>query len=297
MSYHQAVRNHLQQVLFKVRVKLTLGIQGSSQMASRSKTSPNLQSDSLPTQRSRVHGNMQTFTLPDHSDNLPQAANCDCLQLVVFLLEDLETKSNYSENDHLDSILAFHKEALNQCATMVLCSNCTSRSENMMLLAIVCQKLTSLCETIVIKYQQQSLAPSQHVTESPSARKPGGSYFSNDNRSRSGSTTKYRSHIFFGDYEIDSCIEWDCMIRSLIVLQLRSLRDFLTRMKMVATSKLRGAQLKTIEAAEKRLGSVLQILRQCELHNRNLTEADTFNGVLYGRKKHAGVHVGGGSRS
>jgi hypothetical protein len=242
----------------KLGVELTFGVQGSSHMASWSTQSSHLQSDSLPTQKSRDHRKMQTFTLPDtasrDSDSLPKTTSCGCLQLVVSLLGDLETKSNYPENDRLDSILAFHKEALKQCTTMLLCSHCTSRSENMMLLAIVGQKLASLCETIVIKHQQQSLSPSQPITESSSSNKPGGI--------SPGSTTKYRGQVFFGDYEVDDCFEWECLIRSLIMLQLRSLRYFLSRMKMVAFSTLTGTQLKTIEAAERRLGNVLEILRQ-----------------------------------
>lgn len=186
--------------------------------------------------------NMQT---PSHSPTSDQ-----CLQTMVFLLEELENKSSSIESTALDSGLASHKEALNHCNAMLRCAQCTTRSENMMLLAFVCEKLVTLCEKVVGKYKGQPHPGHDFL------RRQG------DGMTSKGGSSGCSAAVVFGDYGVDLPLEWDCVIRVLIILQLKSLGNLLARMKMMASSTVRGAQLSVLLAAERRVGNVVALFQQ-----------------------------------
>lgn len=184
-------------------------------------------------------------TSSSHSSPSP----CDCLQTSVFLLEELEKKTSSTEPNVLDSVLAHHKDALNHCNTMLCCPRCTIRSENMMLLAVFCEKMVGLCEKVIYTYLRHV-----HIMS---------------RRDRiSEEIMKSRQKLFIGDYEVDVPHEWECLMRMLIILQLRSLRSLVIRMKMIASSASRSAQLSVLHITERKIGDLMLKFRRPELGGR-----------------------------
>jgi hypothetical protein len=170
---------------------------------------------------------------------------CQCLQTMVILLEELENKSRAIDPTALDSAMAYHKEALTQCNDMLHCARCSARSEYMMLLTVVCEKLVALCEKALHQYLE-------HIVQSP--KRPG------ENSSR--------QRIFLGDYEIDLTHEWEYLIKMLIVFQLRSLGRLLGKMKTQASSAIRGSQLQLLLATERRLRKMTVSLQRSQYQKR-----------------------------
>lgn len=172
------------------------------------------------------------------------------MQTIAFLLEQLENKSSSIESTALDSALASHKEALNHCNAMLRCAKCTARSENMMLLAFVCEKLVTLCEKVLGNYTGQP--------------RPGDEFLKRqgDGMASEGGGTGCCAKVLFGEYGVDLPLEWDCLIRVLIILQLKSLGNLLARIKMMASSAVRGAQLSVLLAAKRRVRNVVALFQQ-----------------------------------
>ena len=70
-----------------------------------------------------------------------------------------------------------------------------------MLLAVVCQKLVNLCETVVNKYQQQ-IWRSQGVSKEAVGKSPG------------EGTVERHQKIVFGKYTVDLPSKWDPLERA-----------------------------------------------------------------------------------
>lgn len=170
-------------------------------------------------------------------------STCQCLQSTVVLLEELENKSGAIDPTALDSAMAFHKEALIQCDAMLRCARCSARSEYMMLLTVVCEKLVALCEKVLHRYLE-------HIAQLG----PG------DNSSR--------QRIFLGDYEIDLTHEWEYLMKVVIVFQLRNLGRLLGKMKTLASSAIRGSQLQILIATERRLRRMTVSLQRSQYQTR-----------------------------
>lgn len=153
-------------------------------------------------------------------------AACQCLQRVVFLIDELETAQDTAAA-RLDAGLASHREALRHGEAMLLCGHCTARPENMTILTFLTDRLAGLCERIVDGYLERLLllggASGAGAAEDVSNGKK-------NNNSSSGS----RSGVFFGGYEVDSASEWELLVGNLIGLQLRALGGLMARVKEVA---------------------------------------------------------------
>lgn len=146
---------------------------------------------------------------------------CQCLNRAVSLLEALENKANHVSPHAIDSTLNFQKLALAHCSTMLRCRRCISRSGHMMLLTVVSGKLVALCEKVLGQWKQQV-----------------------------GHRNEEQHKIFFGEYEVDTIAEWTQIIKVLLLLQLRAIKDFLTRMKSIASKELRHTQLEMLQKSE-----------------------------------------------
>lgn len=77
-----------------------------------------------------------------------------------------------------------------------------------------------------------------------------------------------RQKLFIGDYEVDVPLEWKCLMRVLIILQLTSLQSLLIRMKMIASSASRSAQLSVLHITERKIGDLMLKLRRPELGSK-----------------------------
>lgn len=146
---------------------------------------------------------------------------CQCLSRAVSLLEALENKANHVSPHAIDSTLNFQKLALTHCSTILRCRRCTSRSDHMMLLTVVSGKLVALCEKVLGQWKQQI----SHRKEE-------------------------QRKILFGEYEVDTTEEWTQIIKVLLLLQLRGIKEFLTQMKLIASNELRHTQLEMLQKSE-----------------------------------------------
>ena len=196
------------------------------------------------------HQRKGSVSLISHSPKM-----CRCQSTAVLMLEELEVKIDIIDTLAPDTALAFHKKILSQSKAMLCCTQCTSRSENRMLLAFVCKKLGTLCERIVTRHiypmrQEHRETPKQQ--KDPTAQES--EAFSNGNQ----------HEAYLGNYEIDLPYELDCLIRVLIVLQLRGLKALLAKMNVVATN---GAYRSVLFAAERKIDNVAVKLHQCGIRS------------------------------
>jgi hypothetical protein len=173
--------------------------------------------------------------------------------MVGTLLEGLETKINLVNSAELDAILAGQKEALGHSGLVLNCASCIARPEYMLFLGLISEKVATLCELIVTKYTTEIQRHSEHER----------SFFS-DNGALLKKTFNGRKTVFLGDYKIESPVEWDCLIRVLIALQLRSFGTFLTEMRRIAALGPNPTQVFKVQATERRIGNLIQKLRQPE---------------------------------
>lgn len=176
---------------------------------------------------------------------------CQCLQTLVILLEETEHKSINVGSLSIESMLAYQKEARTRCATILQCGCCTTHSSNLMLLAVVCEKLVSLCDKVVSQY-------GQHAQQSQLRLNPS----QDSNAETTKKSMDERKRMFFGNYEISSTEEWEYMMRVLILLQLKSLGSLLSNIKRLASSKTRATQHSLLVTSERRCADVAAKLQQ-----------------------------------
>ncbi|KAI0556189.1 hypothetical protein F4679DRAFT_578310 [Xylaria curta] len=84
-----------------------------------------------------------------HERQMPESGGlCGCLTHVVHLLEEIDALVERDGLKSLDGALAAHKEALGCGATMLRCRVCTGRVENMIMLALMVDKLVRMCKDV-----------------------------------------------------------------------------------------------------------------------------------------------------
>lgn len=200
----------------------------------------------------RQTSSMSTLPRVQRSKTLPSSddspARCQCLRLIEVLLEDLERKNFLDDPVALDSILAWQRKALAHCSTVLGCSACVARSEYILLLGLITDRLATLCESTVSLYLKEV----QRRTTSQT---------SSDRRHHSRTSSEESSTVFLGCYEIESREEWSSLIRVLIVLQLRNLRSLLGDMNKAATTRTNASHLPMVQASERRVSNLIQKLR------------------------------------
>ena len=192
-------------------------------------------------------GNPSKVQLPP--DDSP--TRCQCLWTIEVSLEELERKKRIADPAALDSILASQKKALAGGNAVLDCSTCVTRSEYVLLLGLTTEKLVTLCESTVFLYLKE-------------VQRRSGSRTSSDSTCRSRTSSGESTKLFLGRYEIESLEEWSSLTRVLIVLQLRNLLTLLVRIKEAAVSGTNVTQLPMVKAAERRVGALIQKLRQPE---------------------------------
>ena len=183
--------------------------------------------------------------LPSSSDS---PARCQCLRVIGVLLEDLERKNCLDDPAAIDATLAGQKRAIAQCSTVLSCSTCVARSEYILLLGMITERLAIICESTVALYLKELQRRSNFRSSS------NGNYSSR-------SSSQEASTFFLGRYEIESPEEWSSLIRVLIVMQLRNLRSLLGGMKKAASAGTHTTQLPMVQATERRVASLIQKLR------------------------------------
>ncbi len=138
-------------------------------------------------------------------------ATCRCLQTVISVLEELENESDLIDSSGLDSVLAFHKEALAQCRVLLRCVACMARLEYPLLLVLVCEKLVNFCEKMV----------NEHLRR----RRGQVEFLAGKNSSGNGNLgmAHHQQKLSVGKYGVDLPVEFDCILKVLMALQLKAL--------------------------------------------------------------------------
>ena len=217
------------------------------------KTSSGLENFSLSTLARAQDGAESTLgnVLKDSSTADESPNRCQCLLTIEVSLEELEEKKHIVDPAALDSILTSQRKALAGGSSVLGCSTCIARSEYVLLLGLTTERLVSLCESAVSLYLEE-------VQRRSSSRiSPDGKYQS---RTSSGESKQF----FLGRYAVESLEEWSSLIRVLIVLHLRNLLTLLAGIKKAAVSGTNVTQLPMVQATERRVGNLIQKLRQPE---------------------------------
>ncbi len=147
--------------------------------------------------------------------------SCPCMHTALGILENLEVKNSRLNLYAVDHVLCFKKRALAQCNAMLDCRNCNALSGFMMLLVVICEKMVASFERLATSCREQQ---EQHQTP------PGVGGW----RKAEGTGLASGQSIFLGDYEVDLAEERWCLVRVLVMLQLKNLGNLLMRLKSVA---------------------------------------------------------------
>ena len=177
------------------------------------------------------------------------STRCRCLQVIQALLDDFESKAHLIDPAVLDCMLAWQKKALARCNLVLSCSTCVARSEYILLLGLIAERLATLCESTVSSYLKEVQRRCSHGSRL-------------DAKLGSRTSSEEPNNVFLGRYEVESPEEWSSLMRVLIVLQLQSVRDLLIGMKKVASAGTNKTQLPMVQATERRVGSLIHKLRE-----------------------------------
>lgn len=206
-----------------------------------------------------VHGIGQEGLLPN-GDLSPKALDrstssgtpCQCLHNIGMMLIELEAKSLVVENGTLDSMLASQKDFLSRCNSILDCQHCSMRAEYILLLGLLAQNLTNLCESTVNKFLEAVRRPSENH-ETLGATMP----------SRPLSETSDK--VYLGRYEVELPQEWHTLMKVLIVMQLQNVQSLLKGMFKAASLGSNAEHCPMVERpcpTERRVIRLIQRLSQ-----------------------------------
>ncbi|KAI1103414.1 hypothetical protein F4804DRAFT_310014 [Jackrogersella minutella] len=222
-------------------------------------------------------GNFRERNLSIDGTSITSDLQCRCLARVVLLLDVLESPSDNPDSisscHSLDSILASIKETLSHAGAMLCCSLCTSKMENMTILALLFSCLASTCQIIAEKYPHENDLTSAHSSYynygrydlTPLSRSTASHV---DQGVQEGQDDYFQGYGFetsrendvretvVGEYEIDSPEEWRALMRALAGLQLQQLHSMMQGMKTVPLVANCKSLLRRLTTAEGKLTSV-----------------------------------------
>ena len=248
----------------------------------RPPNSPSLE-DASNTTPSCLHATALVSTL--YSSQNPAGQPCQCLAAIVFAVEEFEASCNSGNRAELDSILAYQKDAIRYCRSMLQCSSCMAKRENIVLLVFMTEKIVLACGRIVESYRMQdgetrggpvpsslldrlATDPLSHRVnvEDHELAIPAFSPSSTD-CTHSSSITPTRTstlpgwrELLLGDYEIDSPLEWEHLVRVLIMLQLRGLMTLLADTENMGSEVLGETLTASLAQAKVRVGELEKTL-------------------------------------
>ncbi|KAL8925148.1 MAG: hypothetical protein Q9208_003653 [Pyrenodesmia sp. 3 TL-2023] len=233
---------------------------------------PNLSATSGPHTKSSA----QSPLLPDLTSRDDAKDGCSCLNLTACLLEELGAESARSDPATMDLLLGSFRWALVRCTSILDCERCTSLSDNNMLLAMVGQYMSIICERTVLCYIEMQRAQDQRQTRQQMSTSPllaGRDIVSGDLKDEDGGTMSKSGavntdDIWFSTYRIDNGSERMQVLQCLARVQLTELSRLLEKLQARAGS--RRGHLVLLTEAEKRIKAVRLMLR-AKL-NRSLDE-------------------------
>ena len=243
-----------------------------------------LSDDPFVTPAANLPSPNSSTSIPTPSSNQNQP--CHCLAASVFAVEEFEARCTSGNRAELDSILACQKEATTCCRSMLQCSSCMAKRENLVLLVFVTERMVAACSRVVALYRRQDgddrvgLLPSsllESVPDSNAIHAPHRDILPPSSSASSCATdailpsadpaspSDWRE-LRLGDYEIDSRTEWEQLVRVLISVRLRAVRDLVADMQNVGRGVLREMYMKCLGVVRRRV---------CELE-RDICMGDCF---------------------
>jgi hypothetical protein len=199
--------------------------------------------------------------------------------LELFAVEEFETSCNTGNRAKLDSIIAYQKKAIKCCRSMINCTGCISKRENFVLLVFITEKIIAACGQIVVLYSMKDGAPDtqaasglsslqgyDHLHEDWDFDTSASSSLSSSIKSASTGMLSDWRELLLGDYEVSSRLEWEHLVRVLILLLLRAVMELLADMMKVGGDVLGEMQKASLARAERRV---------CELKKKCLRSLDS----------------------
>jgi hypothetical protein len=193
---------------------------------------------------------------------------CQCLAEIIFALEKLEASCNSGSRAGLVSIVANQKDVIQLCRSMLKCSSCMAKRENFVFLVFMSERIVVACGPIVTLYRMEdggirtSTAPPSQLgclaTEQLSNDKDIDNQGLATSASKPSRTCSRWQELHLGDYEINSALEWDHLVRALINFQLRAAKGLLGDVKSMGTMILGDAQTESLTRAETRISRLEQ---------------------------------------
>ena len=196
-------------------------------------------SPSSSSEPSTTENAMQLSTMSNRqsiNNPLTKAVSCVCLVIKVSLLEELGSQM---ADTSLNQGLATHKGCLVKCCSVLDCQICMSKSESVMLLVLVYERLVSFCEAVTDTYLKR------HTRV----------------RSGTSSPDRERPPLAVGEYSIDKDDEWDCLLGALTMYRVKALGKQLLAIRRPASIVLRGSQLSKLLACERKMRALVELLR------------------------------------
>lgn len=186
---------------------------------------------------------------------------CACLHLIACLLEELGAESASSEQATMDLLLGYLRSALVRCNTVLDCERCTSLSDNNMLLAMVGQYMSTICERMVMCYIGLQWAQEQRQSkqQAPISSLLAGVGGAGGDQEDENGDTRGADDIWFSTYRIDNGCERMQVLQCLASVQLIEFSRVLEKLKARGGSH-RG-HLVLLTEAEKRIKAVQLMLR------------------------------------
>ncbi|KAI0506899.1 hypothetical protein F5B22DRAFT_659817 [Xylaria bambusicola] len=174
---------------------------------------------------------------------------CQCLQRVVFLLEELDSESLGTNIKELGPWLSRHKEALRCSEALLTCSLCQAKPEHMTILTFLTDRLIAMCDNVVSAYLQ---------TMEGDANNTGMAY-------RDAAWL-----VLVGNFEIDSPQEWSALVRTMLIMQLRGLDSFMVRFKDLLQAIGGEVVRRKADSTQNRISTLLEKLDPVWVHSSTM---------------------------
>ncbi|KAL9609844.1 MAG: hypothetical protein Q9167_005411 [Letrouitia subvulpina] len=225
--------------------------------------------------------------------------SCRCLAAVIFAVEKLEASCKSGDRSELDTIVAQKKAAIQCCRSMLKCSSCMAERQNLVLLVFMSEKIVAACGRIVVLYcandrdtragsvlsplpghsPTESLSHFDNVEDrdlltSTSSASPRANcrHTSSIMLVRTGTSSDWQE-LLVGNYEINSSLEWEHVVRLLLFLQLNAAVELLADLKKIGSELLGETQIASLAQAETKVSQ----LRIC-MHRRDI-DTGTVQGL------------------
>ncbi|KAL4733556.1 hypothetical protein BDV11DRAFT_213667 [Aspergillus similis] len=193
---------------------------------------------------------------------MDEQSSCSCLNSAVFLLDELESPHHEGSpgEQGLDSILSIYQEVLFLCKRMIKCNPCREKSENMMVLTMVLERLAILCGEVIDAFIAQREAP---VPAATMEKRP----------------------LALGEYEIEGG-DYEVMMGVLVTRRLSELESFLACMETIGSLTRRAHQQARMARVEqhikdlfRKLTSVCPLITELRVDPKRPAAADVGRSV------------------